>query len=1388
MTATISTLGSTHRCPSKRTWYALLLIVLFWALPAQGQVNWQSTGFFPGSDFDLLNNQGGIHSLVVDPLDRVWFQLWNTAYEVVDGADTTRYSAVFVFNSDGTQASFSPILSLTVDDTTVPFTAQNARGMSSLPGGDILLAYANQLFRVDYLTGEATHLFTGNANIGLATASDNGDVVVGHVVGTQPVFLLNDELELVSTPIPARAGVSRAYILSGDGNTIYIPELNLGQGRALHVYTKNESTGEFERQADLLPGIYGESVYRDGNILWIGGEDPLADSGFDSRVMYAYDMDDFSLVNTLAFSLTGNEGSGQNKLRGLAFDSSGEKAYLGLFSITAGTGLIQTFAPQATPTSREITFTVDMTYQIQDFGFNTETDGVSLRGGLTPLDWGSNTNALTRIDDTNLYTITLSFDQPEGTILEYKFYGFNDTDTSVGWEGGENSAVVLPPLGQNLVLPTVFFNGYVSSPDTREITFRVDMSGPIATGFFKPTEGDMLHIVGTFDEIVNSTAFAAGGYSGWDSLPGTLMQPESESSSVYSLTITLVGAEGFDFQYKFRVFPGNDREILNAGFEVLDVDDLFLNRQLFLPPDGVNLVLDIAEFGDPTEAPSAPLSIRDLNTYPFPLTTASDIGAHPLMGDTVTITGVIVARPLNSGLAGASMEGNPARVHFFVVDTLAVQEGKTGMYMHIVDSHWPRAAAFDRGDIVSITGQLTVFNNVIQYVPSADYVYHGSVTDTEFAHMAHLLNPVSAHPSDFNAAPGEDGRYSARLDVYSNVAFSYVTLPSVDVVFSDNSTLRPRMQVASGEGEEYAKMYTHDVSHRFRNDRENYATGFNMRRPSEGDEYIAPVVGSEVQLSGFVYFAAANWDGHWSDAGPAFSIVPWSDGFERTAEGTLVDVSGQAPVDLVVLSTPVVEVPDDVLPVVLTTDTDSPYVPGQPLTLTLSVGDSETPFINMLGIGFELYYDKDVFTMYAYEILDSFMDGAEEDDILLFENFGTDFDSFSFTRIAQVGGVSGSGPIVKFYFIVEDELETEVSYFDIHMIEILSAQGNYLDNAGQGVAVELIPFPVWPGDTNNDGVVDILDVLPLGIYFGQTGPARATGSVGWAPQRGIPFEPVEASFADANGDGVVNQNDLLPVGLNFGSMLSWEYPWLDWDDEPLLRQGTQGVARLSLPEGQSGDQHYISLTVDQGDVAELLGLATEWMITVDGIRITELTPHSQLLEEGRLLMERGARQTNPLHSYAVTRTAGMGAIPNEGIMLSAVLTYDTDIQSGAELVLTKVGVGTPDGDIQPQVRLDASWITSLEVHDMPLSYALQQNFPNPFNPTTMIRFALPEQSVVRLEVYNMLGQQVAVLAEGEMPAGWHSVNFNAAGLASGMYIYRLSAGGFVQSFKMTLLK
>ncbi len=90
--------------------------------------------------------------------------------------------------------------------------------------------------------------------------------------------------------------------------------------------------------------------------------------------------------------------------------------------------------------------------------------------------------------------------------------------------------------------------------------------------------------------------------------------------------------------------------------------------------------------------------------------------------------------------------------------------------------------------------------------------------------------------------------------------------------------------------------------------------------------------------------------------------------------------------------------------------------------------------------------------------------------------------------------------------------------------------------------------------------------------------------------------------------------------------------------------------------------------------------------------------------------------------------------------------------------------------------------------EVPLQYSLSQNYPNPFNPTSNIHFSIEKDGIVKLEVYDILGNVVTTLSNGFMKAGTYNAEFDGSKLSSGVYLYKLTAGNFTETKKMMLVK
>ena len=128
-----------------------------------------------------------------------------------------------------------------------------------------------------------------------------------------------------------------------------------------------------------------------------------------------------------------------------------------------------------------------------------------------------------------------------------------------------------------------------------------------------------------------------------------------------------------------------------------------------------------------------------------------------------------------------------------------------------------------------------------------------------------------------------------------------------------------------------------------------------------------------------------------------------------------------------------------------------------------------------------------------------------------------------------------------------------------------------------------------------------------------------------------------------------------------------------------------------------------------------------------------------------------------------------------------------------KMKLSDVSVIDNSGKIQTVENAIVKTMNSVSVEDpiseLPQKTQLIGNYPNPFNPSTIIRYELANRSNVTLAVYDVIGRKVAVLINNQqLAAGNHEVRFDAAGLASGLYLYRLQADQFIQSRQMMLIK
>jgi hypothetical protein len=167
--------------------------------------------------------------------------------------------------------------------------------------------------------------------------------------------------------------------------------------------------------------------------------------------------------------------------------------------------------------------------------------------------------------------------------------------------------------------------------------------------------------------------------------------------------------------------------------------------------------------------------------------------------------------------------------------------------------------------------------------------------------------------------------------------------------------------------------------------------------------------------------------------------------------------------------------------------------------------------------------------------------------------------------------------------------------------------------------------------------------------------------------------------------------------------------------------------------------------------------------------------------------------TNPI-ALPTDNTWRLVSFPIMASDLTGTANYSSVLSSIIQIRI--LHNSTPGYMGEPVVgQLDVDDITAISVtgiaddqNSSHKEYSLAQNYPNPFNPSTSIKFNLPVNSFVSLNIYNAIGKEVTSLINGVEPAGAHEVLFNASGLKSGVFFYTLTAGSYIQTKKMILLK
>lgn len=295
------------------------------------------------------------------------------------------------------------------------------------------------------------------------------------------------------------------------------------------------------------------------------------------------------------------------------------------------------------------------------------------------------------------------------------------------------------------------------------------------------------------------------------------------------------------------------------------------------------------------------------------------------------------------------------------------------------------------------------------------------------------------------------------------------------------------------------------------------------------------------------------------------------------------------------------------------------------------------------------------------------------------------------------------------------------------------------------------------------------------------------------------------SYGDVDGDGKVLAYDASLV-LNYvvGVNLLKDIDPGEWESGRLAAADVDGVGGVMAMDASFILQHVVQLidtwpAQSSKSKAPADGPAIRFGVTGDTLVVVAQQP-------GLLSFELSLPAVEGLAYEAATsdweQAATAESLGEEGD-LSIAMASPTPFGAGEVLrIPLRIEPGTSvrligayasnqsRGEFEMTVTSSATGVSTESEWDSerPRKVDLLQNYPNPFNPTTQVRFALPEAASITLEVFDLMGRRVAVLAEGSWRAGLHSVTFDATGMANGVYVYRLTTPSLTLSRSMVLLK
>jgi len=369
--------------------------------------------------------------------------------------------------------------------------------------------------------------------------------------------------------------------------------------------------------------------------------------------------------------------------------------------------------------------------------------------------------------------------------------------------------------------------------------------------------------------------------------------------------------------------------------------------------------------------------------------------------------------------------------------------------------------------------------------------------------------------------------------------------------------------------------------------------------------------------------------------------------------------------------------------------------------------------------------------------------------------------------------------------------DSTIINFTITELTALDSLGNSILLPSDSSQVVLRGPAVWPGDTDDNGIVNQADLLPIGTYFNFAGPKRRNASIQWIGQYATRWQPKEATYADANGNGKVEVGDMDVVTINWGRTHGLSCPAV-YHQSVLSRELSQRGKLLPVVRYLSGDKG-LTVEIFADSLSECNGIAFELEYPANVLRLVAVQKGNVWDRQTLLIFK-----NEPVQDKVGIGICEPGMEINhfEDRSLVAVVQFAVKSDQVRDQSYLNFKINEALG-IDHRANLfqlaEGAWDSKSQFDQLPATFLLRQNFPNPFNPGTRIEFSIPKKAHIIIKIHDILGREIKTLIDDELPPGSHFVFWdgndgNNNKTPTGIYFIRMQAEGVTRTMKVVKVK